>query len=154
MSYERVDTRSHLGYVPVVSRLPQHGREVAGKHFPYVPRARLIGNNLQWLCPRCGKFNCHVMTPLKWRVTCKRSSCHLTLVVGIRFGVLQDYGGCRPPLRPADQVFPECELFPWRSGEPASLLVDERQSLPSVHSWQEPRGEVTPTGGPLGRNRA
>jgi len=81
------------------------------------------GNNLEWLCPRCAKINRDVMFPGRWRVTCKRSWCHLTLVVGIRFGVLQRYRSCRPPFRPKD-VFLECELFAWRSGEPVTSLVE------------------------------
>lgn len=108
-----------------MSRLPQHGREIAGKHLPYVPKARLVGNNLQWLCPRCAKINRDVMFAARWRVTCKRSWCHLQLVLGIRFGVLSRYKGCRPPFRPRD-VFLECELFAWRSGEPGTSLVEQQ----------------------------
>ena len=118
-----VDTRFGLRYVPAMSRLPQHGREIAGKRFPYAPWARIVGS-VEWLCPRCGKLNRDVMSPGKWRVTCKRSYCHITLVAGIRFGVLRPYRGCRPPLRPTD-VFLECELFAWRSGEPATSLVEQ-----------------------------
>jgi len=109
--------------------------EIAGKGFKFRPRAYMSGNTLVWLCPRCGKINRTVMSVGVWRAVCKRSSCHLAWVIGIRFGILGRYSGPRAPLPPPDtfipadarelgEAFPECELFEWNPGQPAHRFLD------------------------------
>jgi phage FluMu protein Com len=112
-----------MRYVPDVNQFFELDRVIAGKRLPYTSRARIIGS-LEWSCPRCAKINLAVMSPGTWRVTCKRSSCHLRLVPGIRLGVLHNYRGCRIPIHPTDKAFPECELIAWRSGEPIHMIAE------------------------------
>ena len=118
-----VETRFDLRYVPHVYQLFDLDRVIAGKRLPYTSRARIIGS-LEWLCPRCAKINVSVISPGTWRVTCKRSTCHLNIVPGLRLGVLQDYKGCRIPIHPGDEAFPESELIAWRSGEPINVIAE------------------------------
>ena len=118
-----VDTRLTLSYVPHVYQLFDLDRVIAGKRLPYTSRARIIGS-LEWLCPRCAKINVSVISPGTWRVTCKRSSCHLNIVPGLRLGVLDNYHGRRIPIPPLDRAFPESELVPWRSGEPINVIAE------------------------------
>jgi len=118
-----VETRSNLSYVPDMNQFFDFDRVIAGKRLPYTSRARIIGS-LEWLCPRCAKINRDVISPGTWRVTCKRSTCHLNIVPGLRLGVLQDYKGCRIPIHPGDEAFPESELIAWRSGEPINVIAE------------------------------
>jgi hypothetical protein len=96
--------------------------EVAGKPFAFLPRGRVVGS-LQWLCPRCGTLVRSRMDLCDWKVRCTRASCHLTLVVGVRFGVPVRKPGPHWMVPPKDHTFPECELVEWHSGEPACSLV-------------------------------
>lgn len=134
LSAHLLEMRSDPRYRADMSAVQRVPLEIAGKRFKFHPRAYMSGNTLVWLCARCGKINRTVMSAGLWRTVCKRSSCHLAVVIGFRFGILSRHSGPRPPLPPRDafipadgrelsEAFPECELFEWRSGQPAHRLL-------------------------------